>query len=201
LLDRIPAAADNLAASVRFGPDGKLYAAFGDIPEGRRHDAASLNGKVLRLNSDATTPADQAAASPVYASGLSAPRGLAWDAKGALWIIDAAEDEPTQLQMVTPEAPPRAAAAHRLPIQPTVGSIAAYDHALIPGFRGNLLMAATNAGHILRLRFGPDAASPNPSSTERLLQGELGPIRVVAVSALGEIYFCTADSLGRIVPN
>jgi hypothetical protein len=201
LLNGIPAAEDNLAASVRFGPDGKLYAAFGDIPEGRRNDAASFNGKVLRLNADGTTPADQPAASPIYASGLLAPRGLAWDAKGTLWIIDAGEDGATQLQIGTPGAQPRVVARQPFSLQSDITSIVAYDHALIPGFRGNLLMGATNAGHLLRLRFDPDTASPNPSSTERLLEGEVGPIRVVAVSALGEIYFCTADSLVRIVPN
>jgi hypothetical protein len=46
-------------------------------------------------------------------------------------------------------------------------------------------MGATNAGHILRLRFDPDTASANPPSAERLLQGEVGQIRVVAMSAQG----------------
>jgi hypothetical protein len=71
---------------------------------------------------------------------------------------------------------------------------------LIPQFRGNLLLGETNAGHILRVR-DPGTASANPPSLERLLQGEGDSIRVIAVSAVGEIYFCTADSVGRIVPN
>jgi hypothetical protein len=39
------------AASLRFGPDRRLYAAFDDGGEARQAgDAASPNGKILRLN-------------------------------------------------------------------------------------------------------------------------------------------------------
>ena len=51
LLDGVPASSTPSAA-LRFGPDGKLYAAFDDGGDARRRkDAASLNGKIVRLNS------------------------------------------------------------------------------------------------------------------------------------------------------
>jgi glucose/arabinose dehydrogenase len=45
LLDEVPAAAGAAAASLRFGPDGMLFAAFDDAGMERlRDDLASVNG-------------------------------------------------------------------------------------------------------------------------------------------------------------
>src|SRR6185503_12500433 len=81
------------AAALRFGPDTKLYAAFDDGGEARlMGDAASPNGKILRLNADGTTPEDQAGASPIYAAGSSSPAGLDWQpGTDVLWMADAAQ--------------------------------------------------------------------------------------------------------------
>jgi glucose/arabinose dehydrogenase len=79
LLDGIRASPSPTAA-LRFGSDKKLYVAVDDGGDASRGgDAASLNGKILRLNADGTTPADQARMSPVYAGGNAAPRGFEWD--------------------------------------------------------------------------------------------------------------------------
>ena len=52
----------------------RAAAAFDDGGESRQvGDAASPNGKILRLNADGTTPDDQAGASPIYAAGSSSP--------------------------------------------------------------------------------------------------------------------------------
>ena len=91
LLDGVPASTSPSAA-LRFGPDGKLYAAFddgGDVR--RRHDAGSLNGKVLRLDVDGTTPADARGGTPVYADGYGSPVALDWDPlTSTLWVADRA---------------------------------------------------------------------------------------------------------------
>jgi hypothetical protein len=77
-------------ASLRFGPDRKLYAAFDDGGDERRiNDAANFNGKVLRMNGDGTTPTDQPGGSPIAARAGRSPRGLFWHpASGALWVAD-----------------------------------------------------------------------------------------------------------------
>ncbi len=81
LLDGVRASASP-AAALRFGADKKLYAAFDDGGDPRLvGDLASLNGKLLRLNADGTTPADQRGMSPVQAQGISAPKGFDWDLK------------------------------------------------------------------------------------------------------------------------
>src|SRR5439155_1635022 len=73
LLDQIPASRTPSAA-LRAGPDGMLYAAFDDGDEPRRRlDAGSYNGKVLRLTTNGTTPADATGATPVYAAGYGSP--------------------------------------------------------------------------------------------------------------------------------
>jgi hypothetical protein len=90
LLEGVAASSPSPAAALRFGPDGKLYAAFDDGGNARRRqDAGSLNGKVLRLNTDGTTPADARGATPVYADGYGAPVALDWDPPTAtLWVAD-----------------------------------------------------------------------------------------------------------------
>ena len=67
LLDGIPATPGGPAAALRFGPDGKLFAAFDDGGVARlAGDFASVNGKVLRLNPDGTTPDDQVGGNPLF---------------------------------------------------------------------------------------------------------------------------------------
>lgn len=89
LLDGVPAAAEP-HASLRFGPDEKLYAAFDDGGSAAAaEDGASVNGKILRLNPDGTTPRDQPRGSPVLAGGLHSPRGLVWPRHAARpWSAD-----------------------------------------------------------------------------------------------------------------
>ena len=91
LLDGVPASSSPSAA-LRFGPDGKLYVAFDDGGDAhRRHDPGSLNGKVLRLNGDGTTPADARGATPVWAGGYGSPVALDWDpVTSTLWVADRA---------------------------------------------------------------------------------------------------------------
>jgi glucose/arabinose dehydrogenase len=72
---------------LRFGPDGKLYAAAGDGQDpDQAQDLASLGGKVLRLNPDGSVPADNPfAGSVVWSYGHRNPQGLAFDSQGRLW--------------------------------------------------------------------------------------------------------------------
>lgn len=68
---------------IRFGPDGKLWVTMGDAgSSSRAQDPNSLNGKVLRVNSDGSIPTDNpimpgaAARSAVYTMGNRNPQGL-----------------------------------------------------------------------------------------------------------------------------
>ena len=117
LLDGAPATPHSPSAALRFGPDGKLYAALDDGGDARhRRDAASVNGKVLRLNADGTTPGDASGATPVYADGYGSPIAIDWDPPTAtLWVAD------------------RAAGA---------SAFAFYRSALVPAWAGRLISAS-----------------------------------------------------------
>jgi glucose/arabinose dehydrogenase len=94
---------------IRFGPDGKLWIATGDGGvSARAQDAASLNGKVLRLNADGSIPSDnptikgQSAPSAVYALGLRNPGGLVFDPKtGTCFVVDAGDQMQDEIDEVS----------------------------------------------------------------------------------------------------
>ncbi len=81
---------------LRFGPDGKLWATMGDDGNGRlAQDPSSLNGKVLRMNTDGTVPADNpllpgaTARTYAYSMGHRNPLGLTFQPEtGALFEIE-----------------------------------------------------------------------------------------------------------------
>jgi glucose/arabinose dehydrogenase len=91
LIDHVAGANNHDGGRVKFGPDGKLYWAMGDAQESRlAQNPASLNGKLLRLNSDGSVPADNPFPnSYVYSYGHRNPQGLAWQPKtGRLYATE-----------------------------------------------------------------------------------------------------------------
>ncbi|WP_433065311.1 PQQ-dependent sugar dehydrogenase [Dactylosporangium sp. CS-033363] len=71
---------------LRFGPDGKLYAATGDAQNGANaQNTGNLNGKILRLNPDGSVPSDNPFGNYVWSFGHRNPQGLAFDSQGRLW--------------------------------------------------------------------------------------------------------------------
>ena len=201
LVRDVPASADPSAA-LRVGPDGKLYAAFDD--GGSRDAAARLSewsGKILRLNSDGGTPDDQPAASPVFWSGLGAPRGLGWAPEsGTLWMAEQGREgvERVTALVTGPERPRRAAqrASHALPQPLGARALVFYRGDDIREFRGDMFIAAHDAGYLLRVRFDP--ANPlRAIASERLLEGRIGPVRAVAV-ADGSLYVAGASAVWRL---
>jgi aldose sugar dehydrogenase len=202
LLDAVPAASPSPAAALRFGADGKLYAAFDDGGDPRRSgDGASLNGKILRLNPDGTTPDDQAGSTPVYAEGLSSPAGFDWDpqhAPGTLWIADRDGGAAT-LRRVVADTASRAGRkrgvvdnAYTLPAASVPTSVAFYRGGLFPAMAGSLLVASDEGRHLLRIA---------GDRVDALLQDRVGGVRAVAAAADGAIYFANANAVGRLVPD
>jgi glucose/arabinose dehydrogenase len=206
ILDGIRAPASEPAASLRFGADGKLYAAFDDGGEAQlAGDLSSSNGKVLRVNADGTTPDDQAGASPLYASASRAPAGVDWQPEtGVLWVADrlgpaiiAVGAESTAIGRGT-----RGVVQQRWPLPAaSVPSGAAFARGtLIPVLSGDLLVASSEGRHVLRVRFDPLNRS-RVAAMEPLLQDLVGPVVAIASGPEGAIYFATPRSVGRLVPE
>jgi glucose/arabinose dehydrogenase len=204
ILDDVAAATQGGAASLRFGPDGKLYAALGAGPDPRASgDLASFNGKVLRLNGDGTTPRDQPAASPVHAYPFKSPAGLAWHRpSGVLWIAEGSGAGGSRLTAVVADGgqgSPAPRSGHVLAGLAAPSALAVYEGDLLPMLRDNLLVASADGGSIQRLRVDPGDPA-RITGAERLLEDVPGGVRVVAVGSDGAIYFCTARTLARLAP-
>lgn len=194
LLDHLPASSARPAAALRFGPDGRLYAAFEERSDLLPTEAA-FNGKILRLNPDGTTPRDQRGGSPVLAAGVRRPRGIVWNGNGDRWIVDGdvrAERLIGAGAGATADAAP-VPASYTLPVP--FGAAAAAFHPA-----GDLLIAAETAGYVLRVRFDP-ANRMRVLTTERLLEGNVDAVRAIAVAPGGSVYVGTNSTLMVLAPR
>jgi glucose/arabinose dehydrogenase len=203
LLDAVSASAD-AHGTVRFGPDGKLYAAFDDADRSERSgDLSSMNGKVLRFEKDATTPADQDGLTPVFTHGLHAPRALAWaPATNELWAAEktaTGDDVVMAVRALAPKVGGSVRAAFRLPPPTNAAAMMFYKSRAIPQFTGNLLIASDIGEDLFRIQF--DGSDPTRVvSTERLLRNQIGPLRAIAEAPDGAIYIATDNALWRLTP-
>jgi glucose/arabinose dehydrogenase len=201
LLDDIPASPGTPSASLRFGPDGKLFAAFDDGGSARlAADLSSSNGKILRLNTDGTTPDDQAGYIPFYSSTYPSPRGLGWYlSTGLLWAANQ-QGESGRLSVIASEGVRRRGAvraAFTLPAGTVPSAMAVYPDSGIAALRGNLLIASDEGRHLLRVRVDPRQPS-QIVGTERLLQDQIGGVQSVTVGPDGAIYVGTAQTIWRL---
>jgi aldose sugar dehydrogenase len=210
LLDGIPRSAVQAAATLRFGPEAHLFVAFDDADDPRAAgDFGSFSGKLLRLNTDATTPRDRAGLSPIYAPDLHAPRGAAWNESGTiLWLLDSESDGAGQIQAVATVGDNRQdarvtwVARYVLPDEAVGAGLAFYRHDRVPAWRGSLLVAADGGvgqASLLRLLFD-SADSKTVIGTERWLRGSIDGARAIGVSPDGVIHLMTRTSLVALAP-
>jgi aldose sugar dehydrogenase len=213
LLDNIPANVIHDGGRLRFGPDGLLYITAGDAAtEQLAQDVASLAGKILRINSDGTTPRANPFSSPIYSYGHRNPQGIDWHpATGDLWESEHGATGNDEINVVdggvnygwpTIEGS-RTMPAMREPVtfyNPAVAPSGAafYRGQRFTQFANNLFVGTLRGTHLLRLRVDP--ASRRITGQERLLEGQFGRIRDVVSGADGYLYFCTNNRDGRGSP-
>jgi glucose/arabinose dehydrogenase len=204
LLDRTRASMSAPSGALRVGPDGKLYVAFDSASDARLAASfASYNGKVLRLNTDATTPDDQPASNPILSLEHPQPHALDWQpSSGTLWVVDRVSGDAGRLSAVPSDARQSRAAfrtAYALPAGTGAASAAFYRGNLIPIFKGNLFIAADTGRQLIRLRFDAENAT-KIVSVERMLQDQIGAVRVVTEAPDGALYIATESVLYKLAP-
>jgi quinoprotein glucose dehydrogenase len=201
----VPASPVGASAALRFGPDGKLFAAFDDGGSPRlASDWSSYNGKVLRMNPDGTTPDDQRGYVPLYSSAYRSPRGLAWHLpSNTLWLVTQ-EAEGGRLNAIASEGVQRRGvvrAALALPAGTVPSGVAVYPNTgSVEAFRDNLLIASAEGRSLLRLRTDPRMPT-RIIATEPLLHDRIGRIRAPVVGPDGAIYVATEDTIWRLSPS
>jgi aldose sugar dehydrogenase len=156
---------------IGFGHDGKLYVLVGDVnQEGRVQSPNRLHGKILRLNDDGSTPADNPdPKSPVFATGFRNPFGLAFHpTTGVPYITENGEvghDEVNRIVAGGNYGNPVAEGYSQKPgfIDPVwetgVGRIAPsgatfYTGTAMPEYTGDFFFCSFNTGDLTRMRFG-----------------------------------------------
>lgn len=204
LLDRTRASVNGASGALRAGPDGKLYVALDSASDVRVSGSfANYNGKVLRFNTDATTPDDQPGSNPIYSLDHPQPLALDWQpATGILWVVDRVGRDAGRLSAIVKDAgQSRAAvgASYALPSGTGASSAAFYRGELMAMFKGNLFVAAEMGRQLIRLRFDP-ANALKVVSVERMLQDQIGAVRVVSQGPDGALYIATESVLYRLAP-
>ncbi len=204
LLDRTKASVSGPSGALRIGQDHKLYVAFDSASDSRIAGSfATYNGKVLRFNTDATTPDDQPGSNPIYSLDHPQPLALDWQPDSrTLWVVDRVGIDAGRLSAVVKDGAQSRAAfrtSYVLPAGTGAASAAFYRGDLMPIFKGNLFIAAEMGRQLIRLRFDPDNVS-KIVSVERMLIDQIGGVRVVAEAPDGGLYIAAESVLYRLAP-
>ncbi len=220
LIDKIPAASIHDGGRIKFGPDGKLYVTTGDSANPTlAQDLTSLAGKILRINPDGSTPADNPFPnSLVYSYGHRNPQGLDWDPltgklveteHGPSGEKGFAHDEVNVVEPGKNYGWPNVVGKANDPryVDPIIDtgdvtwapSGASFYHAdKIPEWKDKFFIATLRGNHIRILQL--DTEANKVISSEAIFQGTYGRLRDVAQGPDGYLYILTSNTDGRGLP-
>ncbi|NLR62787.1 c-type cytochrome [Chitinophaga varians] len=215
LLLELPGNTGHNGSRVAISPDGKVLLSTGDAARDQNApDTASLNGKVLRLNTDGTVPADNPyPGNYMWSRGHRNIQGLVFTDKGQLFASehgDATDDELNRIEKGGyygwsriegyADRPDEKAHADSFPFiaplkawTPTIApaGIDYYHYDKIPEWKNCLLLGTLKAAslHVLHLNGAQDAVT----AEEILFAGKYGRLRDLCVSPEGDVYIATSN--------
>lgn len=104
IVDGMRANSNHDGCPVEVGPDGKVWIGMGDAGDVTlAQDRRSLNGKILRVNTDGSLPGDNPfRGSRVYALGLRNPQGIAFRPDGRAYFIEHGPDRDDEINLSYP---------------------------------------------------------------------------------------------------
>lgn len=218
LLDNIRGASFHDGCRLKFGPDKELYITTGDA--GDKEDAQninSLNGKILRINSDGSIPEDNPfPGSPVWCYGNRNPQGIAW--YPGTNVMYETEHGPSgfdgpgggdEVNIIKKSKnygwPVVHHKMHRegmedplLEFTPAVAPAGAmfYSGSMFPEFKNNFFFCCLRGEGIIRVII--DENDPEKIiSFDKMKEIDFGRIRDIEEAPDGSIYFCTSNRDGR----
>jgi len=190
---------------IAFGPDGFLYISTGDAGERpAARDAASLNGKILRVTPEGAPAPGNPSGTAVYSLGHRNVQGLAWTSDGVLWASEFGQDTWDELNVIVPGGDygwpeVEGAAGDARFVDPVAvwtpdeaspsGIAAAGETVFVTGLRGERMWAVDSSG---------GAAARDPQA---FLAGEQGRLRDAVVAPDGSLWILTGNTDGRGSPR
>ncbi|KAF5074745.1 Aldose sugar dehydrogenase YliI [anaerobic digester metagenome] len=204
ILDNIPGAAIHDGGRLKFGPDGKLYATTGDSANpGLAQDTSSLAGKILRLNTDGSIPADNPFGNYVYSYGHRNPQGITWSPTGIMYASEHGQSKNDEINIITrgenygwpTYEGNNTATGYIMPLR------AYTELTLAPSgiayYQGALYVAGLRGSQLRKIALSGDGKS---ITGEKATFTQLGRIREV-VEHNGYLYIATSNRDGRGVPQ
>lgn len=199
-----------------FGPDAKLWATMGEA--GMRplaQDVRSLNGKILRVNTDGTIPDDNptlpgaSTRTAAYSFGLRNPQGLAFQpGTGRPFAVDHGQDDHDEINQI------QAGANYGWPLQVgpgggprgfvdpiwssgPAGTLATSGAAFVEGqqwglWSGSLFVATLKQSDLRRFTIDGGVATQR----EVLLDVKYGRLRSPVLGPNGALYVTTSNGSG-----
>lgn len=215
-----------------FGSDGKLYLTAGErifnetdqpaLPVAQ--DVADMRGKIFRLNSDGTIPADNPDFGPhavpgLYALGIRAAQGITLQPEtGRLWFSEHGSIQGDEINVLssgsnygwpivtsgtyrdTSYTPPQISSPFTSPAhiwEETVAptGLTFYTGAQFPDWQGNILVAGLSRGSLWRLTVEGERVT----GAHRLFEDAPVRLRNVRQGPDGALYLLTDEAQGRIL--
>lgn len=219
LIDNILGRRNHDGSRLAVGPDRMLYMTMGEAgQQPLAQDPTSPNGAILRLTLDGKSAPGNPFGNEIWSIGHRNPQGLVFHpVSGALYASEHGPNSDDEVNLIekgrnygwptvrglcdTPQerefcrAHDVVESLHQW--TPTVGISGAdfYNHELIPGWKGNLLVTSLVGRSLWRITLTPDGQ--RAASVERLFEQTYGRLRDVLVGPDGSVYIATSNHDGR----